>query len=59
MVLGVGVWSIFSPDHLLVAVESLLGHVLDESGILQLQLPGNRHDQRGRVEDVDDHLGLS
>lgn len=58
MCVCVGAWSMFSPDHLLVAVESLLGHELDEGGILQLQLPRNRHDQRARVEDADDHLGL-
>lgn len=52
-------WSKFSLDHLLVAVQSLLGHILDESGIFQLQLSRNRHDQRGRVEDVDLHLGFS
>lgn len=48
----------FSPDQILVVVQSLLGHVLDEGGVLQLQFPRNRHDQRGGVEDVDLHLAL-
>lgn len=49
----------FSPDHLLVLVQSLLGHILDEGWVLQLQLPGNRQDERGRVQDVYLHPGLS
>lgn len=47
-----------SPDHLLVVVQSLLGHVLDEGRVLQLQLPGNRQEERGGVQDVHLHLGL-
>lgn len=47
-----------SPDHLLVLVQSLLGHVLDEGRVLRLQLPGDGEDERGRVQDVDLHLGV-
>lgn len=49
----------FSPDHLLVAVQGLLGHILDEGGVLHLQLPGNRQDKWGWVQDVHLHLGVS
>lgn len=48
-----------SPDHLLELVQGLLGHILDEGRVLQLQLPGDREDEGGRVQDVHLHLGLS
>lgn len=48
----------FSPDHLLVLVQSLLSHKLDEGRILQLQLPGDREGQWGRVQDVHPDFGL-
>lgn len=48
----------FSPDQFFVVVQSLLGHILNEGGIVHLQIPRNRHDQRGRVEDNDLYLAL-
>lgn len=48
-----------SPDHLFVLVQSLLGHMLDEGWIKQIQLSGNRDDEWRRVQDVDLHLGFS
>lgn len=48
-----------SPDYLLELAQGLLGHKLDEGRVLQLQLPGDREDEGGRVQDVHLHLGLS
>lgn len=47
-----------SPDQLLVVVQSLPGHILDEGGVLQLQLPRDGQQERRRVQDVHLHLGL-
>lgn len=47
-----------SPDHLLVVVESLPGHIVDEGGVLQLQIPRDGQEERGGVQDVHLHLRL-
>lgn len=47
-----------SPDQLLVVVQSLPGHILDEGGVLQLQLPRDGQQERRRVQDVHLHLRL-
>lgn len=40
---------IFEPDHLLVLLQSLPSHILNEGWVLQLQLTGNGEGKRRRV----------
>lgn len=47
-----------SPDQLLVAVQSLLGHELDEGGVLHLQLPRDWQEEQRGVQDAHLHLCL-
>lgn len=47
-----------SPDQLLVVVQSLPGHVVDEGGVLHFQLPRDGQEERGGVQDVHLHFCL-